>query len=97
MLKVLKILRRANQNNCLQYKTVIRTAMTQPAQDNPGTPPEDLIKVLTFQTYWGPSGDSLVTNTKIYDLLIKLYFRSNSPFITYLFLSFTGKTNIQML
>ena len=48
MLKVLKILRRAKQNNCLQYKTVIRTAMTQPAQDNPGTPPEDLIKVLTF-------------------------------------------------
>ena len=33
----------------------------------------------------------------VYDLLIKLYFRSNSPCITYLFLSFKGKTVIQML
>ena len=55
------------------------------------------LKVLTSETYRGPSGDSQETNTKIYDLLIKLHFRSNSPCILNLFLSFTGKTNVQML
>ena len=44
----------------------------------------------------GPSGDSQASNTKTYDLMIKLYFRSSSPDITYLFLFFTGKANIQM-
>ena len=41
------------------------------------------------------TGSSQVTNTKIDDLLIKLYFRSSSPCITYLFVPFTGGTNIQ--
>ena len=74
----------------------MHTVITQPALDNPGTFPEGPLKVLTSETYRGPSGDSQGCNTKIYDILIKLYFRSNSPCITYLFLSFTGKTNIQM-
>ena len=43
----------------------------------------------------GPSGDSQGTNTKIDDFMKKLFFRSNSPGITYLFLFFTGRTNIQ--
>ena len=73
------------------------TVITQPAQDNPETFPEGLLKDLTSETYRGPSGDSQGTNTKIYDLLIKLYFTSNSPCVTYLFLSFAGKTNIEML
>ena len=50
-------------------------------------------------TYRGPSGYSQGINTKVYDLMIKLYLRSNSPCITYLFLFFTGRTstqNIQM-
>ena len=35
------------------------------------------------------------TNTKIDDLMKKLFFRSNSPCITCLFLLFTGRTDIQ--
>ena len=42
------------------------------------------LKVLTSETYRGPSGDSQETNTKIYDLLIKLHFRSNSPCIKFI-------------
>ena len=41
------------------------------------------------------SGDSQGTNTKIDDLMKKLFFSSNSPCFTHLFLFFTGKTNIQ--
>ena len=43
-----------------------------------------------------PSGDSQGTNTKIDDLMKKLFFRCNSPCFTHLFLFFTEKTNIQM-
>ena len=53
------------------------------------------LKVLTSGTYREPSGDSQGTNTKIDDLMIKLYFRSNSPCIAYLFLFLTGRENIQ--
>ena len=72
--------------------------MTQPAQDNLGTFLEGPLKVLTSGTYREPSGDSQGTNTNfmVYDLLTKLYFRNNIPCITCLFLSFSGKTNIQM-
>ena len=48
--------------------------ITHSAQDNLGTFPEGPFKVLTFESYRGPSGDSQETNTKIYDLLIKLYY-----------------------
>ena len=41
------------------------------------------------------SGDSQGTNTKIDDLMKKLFFRCNSLCFTHLFLLFTGKTNIQ--
>ena len=67
----------------------------QPAHDVPRTSPEGLLKVLTSGFYKGPSGDSQGTNTKIDDFMKKLFLRSNSPCITYLFLFFTGRTNIQ--
>ena len=41
------------------------------------------------------SAKGLGINTKIDGLMKKLFFKSNSPCITYLFLSFTGRTNIQ--
>ena len=61
MLEILKILRRAYQNDCLN---IVRTIITQLAQGYTGTSP----KVLTSGTYRGPSRDSQVTNTKIYGL-----------------------------
>ena len=67
----------------------------QPAHDVPRTSPEGLLKVLTSGFYKGPSGDSQGTNTKIDDFMKKLFLRSNSPYITHLFLFFTGRKNIQ--
>ena len=71
-------------------KTIIRN--NQPAHDVPGTSLEGPQKILTSSTYKGPSGDSQGTNTKIDDLMKKLFLRSG---ITYQFLFFTGTTNIQ--
>ena len=68
---------------------------TQPAHDIQGTFPEVLLKVLTSGTYRGLSGEFQVTNIKIEGFMKKLFFRSNSPCITILFLFFTGTTNIQ--
>ena len=68
---------------------------TQPAHDVPGTSLERLLKVQTSGTYKEPSGDSLGANTKIDDSMKKLFFRRYSPCIIYLFLFFTGRTNIQ--
>ena len=68
---------------------------TQPAHVIPRTSPEGPLKVLTPGTYRGPSRDSLRTNTNIDDFMKKLFFRSNSPCNTYLFLLFTRRTNIQ--
>ena len=42
-----------------------------------------------------PSGDSQGTNTGTDDLMKKLFSRSNSPRITYLFLFFTVRTNFK--
>ena len=67
----------------------------QPAHDVPRTSPEGLLKVLTSGFYKGPSGDSQGTNTKIDDFMRKLFFRSNSPYLTCLFLFFKRRTNIQ--
>ena len=55
------------------------------------------LKVLTSRIYREPSGDSQGTKTKIDDLMKKMFFRSNSPCITYLFLFFTGRANILKL
>ena len=74
-------------------KAIIGT--TQPAHNVPGTSPEGSLKVLTSGTYKRPSVDSWRTNTKIDDFMKKLFFRSDCPCITYLFLFFTGRTNIQ--
>ena len=68
--------------------------ISQPVHDVPGTSPEGSLKVLTSGGYRGPSGDSQGTNTKIDNLMKKLFFRSNSPCITYL-MFFTGRANIQ--
>ena len=65
--------------------------ISYPAHDIPGTSPEDPLKVLTSGTYRGPSGESHGTNTKIDDFVKKLFFRSNSSCITYLFLLFYRK------
>ena len=74
---------------------VLHAVDTRPAHDVPRTSPEGPLKVLTSGTYRGPSGDSRGTNSKTDNLMKKLFFRSNSPCITYLFLFFTGRTNIQ--
>ena len=57
----------------------MHTVITQPAQENPGMSTEGPLKALISGTYRGPSGASQGTNAKfmIYDLSIKLYFRSN--------------------
>ena len=68
---------------------------TQLARDVPGTSPEGYLKVLTSGISRGPSGDSQGTNTKINDLMKKLFFRCNSLCFRHLSLFFTGKTNIQ--
>ena len=90
MLEILKILRRVSQNNCLD---IANTVITQLAQDYTGTSPKGDVKVLTSRTYRGASMTlrGPILKFMVYDLLIKLHFRSNSPCITYLFWSFTGK------
>ena len=65
MLKISKLLRTAIQNNCLD---IVHTIITQLAQGNAGTSPEGFLKVLTSETYRGPSSDSQGTNTKSYGL-----------------------------
>lgn len=61
-----------------------------PASNVPGASPEGLPKVPT--SFRGPSGESQVTNTKIGDLITKSILRSNSRYITYLFLFFNRKS-----
>ena len=67
----------------------------QPARDVQGKSPEGPLKVLTSGTSRRLSGDSQGTNTKIDELMKKLFFRCNSPCSKHLFLIFTEKTNIQ--
>ena len=67
----------------------------QLAHDDLWTSPDGPLKVLTSGTCRGLSRNSQGTNTKTDDLMKILLCRSNSPCITYLFLFFTGKTNIQ--
>ena len=64
---------------------------SQPPRDVPGTSPEAPLKILTSGTSKGPSGESQGTNTKIGDLMKKLFFRGNSLCIIHLFLFFTEK------
>ena len=59
---------------------------SRPAHDVPGTSLEGPLKVLMSRTSRGPSGDFQGTNTKIDDLMKKLFFRCNSPYFTHLFL-----------
>ena len=64
---------------------------TQRAHDDSGTSPEGPKVKPTRETTRNPQG----TNTKIDDFMKKLFLGSNSPCITYLFLFFTGRANIQ--
>ena len=68
---------------------------SQPTHDALGKSSEVPLMVLTSGIYKGPSEDFQGTNTKIDDLMKNLFFRSNSPCITYLFLFLTGRANIQ--
>ena len=70
---------------------------TQPTYDVPRTSPEGPLKIPTSGTCRGPLGESQGTNTKIDNFMKKWFLRSNSPFITYVFLLFTGRTNTQKL
>ena len=72
---------------------------TKPAHDVPGTYPEGPLKVLTSRTNKGPSGDSQGSYTKIDFFCEKIVFQKQYIIcnITYLFLFFTGRTNIQKL
>ena len=67
---------------------LILEGSSQPAHDVSGTSPEGPLKVVTSGTYRGPSGDPQGTNIKNDNLVKKLFFRSNSSCITYLFLFF---------
>ena len=76
-------------------KEITKKVYNQSARDVPRTSPEGPLKVLTSGTSRRLSGDSQGTNTKIDDLMKKMFFRCNSPCFTHLFLIFTEKTNIQ--
>ena len=60
----------------------------QPAHNIQRTSPEGPLKVLTSGTYRRLSGDSKETKRKTDDLMMKFYFKSNSFYITCLFLFF---------
>ena len=66
-------------------------ASTQRSADGPWK----FSNILTSGTYKRPSEDTQGSNTKTNNFIKKLFFRRNSPCITYLFLLFAGRTNIQ--
>ena len=72
----------------------IITGNTQPTHAVSGTSPEDPLKVIMSGTYKGSSGHSPGTNTKIDNFMKKLFFRRNSPCITYLFRVFLKEEQI---
>ena len=79
----------------ISERTMISNGSLPASTRQPGDVPEGPLKVLTPGTCEGPSGDSQGTNTKVDDLMKKIFFRRNSPCITYLFLFFTERANIQ--
>ena len=99
---MLKLLPKHSKENFIQMvdlripeRTMISNCSLPARTRWPGDVPEGPLKVLTPGTYEGPSRDSQRINTKIDDLMKKLFFRRNSPCITYLFLFFAGRANIQ--
>ena len=95
---MLKILKYQEEPAKIIVSNIVHTVITQMAKGNTETSPEGLLKVLTFGTTEDLQGTlkGPILKFMVYDILIKLYFRSNSLCIAYLFLSFTGKTGIQM-
>ena len=81
-------------NKVLNILNKCKRATSQPKHDVLGTSPEGPLKVLMSGIYREPSGGSQGTNTKIDDLMKKLFFRGNSACVTHLFLFFTGRTSI---
>ena len=77
------------------HDTIFSVSLTHPAHDVLGTSPEGPLKVVTSGNYKGLSGDPQGTNRKTEDLMKKLVFKNNCISITYIFLFFTGRTNIQ--
>ena len=71
-----------------------RATNYQQANDVPGTSPEGLLKVLRSNISRRPTEDSYRTNTKIDDLMKKVFFKCNGPCFTHLLLFFTEKKNI---
>ena len=73
------------------FVKLCRLALTQRVLNVPETSPaKGLLKILPLRTYREPSG----VNGKTDNLTIKLYFGSNSPYIMYPLLIFTGGANI---
>ena len=64
------------KNSAIDYNVVIpifSLEITQPARNVPGTSHEGPLKVLTSRTSRGPSVDSKGTNTKVVDLMEKVF------------------------
>ena len=68
--------------------------LSQPASDTSKTSSKGLLKVLTCRLTGDLQGTFQRTNGKSDNFTIKLYFGSNTPNITYLFLYFTGEASI---
>ena len=64
----------SNISNLCKKSSQKLQVLTQSARDVPGTSPEGPLKVLTSGTPRGPLGDSQGTNTKVDDLMKKLFF-----------------------
>ena len=75
----------------LPRKGVELPQITEPVRDILITFPEGPIKVLTSGTSKRPSADSWGTNTKIDDLMKKVFLRLNSLCFTHILLLFTEK------
>ena len=91
MLKIRRILRRASQNNCFWYKNSNGYRNFSAGTVQSGKVPWRFYRPR-------PTGDlqgtlrGPIQKCMVCDLFMKLYFRSKSPRITYLFLPFKGKT-----
>ena len=81
----------SNDIAVMSLSLTFKLSPTQPENYALGMSPEGSLKVLTSGTYKGSSGDSQGTNTKTDELTKKLFFKSNSPCITYVILFSAGK------
>ena len=87
----------SNDIAVMSLSLTFKLSPTQPENYALGMSPEGSLKVLTSGTYKGSSGDSQGTNTKTDELTKKLFFKSNSPCITYVILFSAGKKNSKVI